>query len=480
VAVAELETKVPELDLVLGGGLKPGSLVIFSGAPGTGKTILAQQISFKVATPERKAIYYTTLSESHSKLVRHLQDFSFFDSEDIEQSVDFLHLSDLAKESEDGLGSVVAEIVRRSFETHPALVVIDSAKALRDFVTQKSMRDAMYELASRVGLTDAVLLFLGEYTEEEMEATAEFSLADGIVHLSYERHEPLDRRWLRVIKMRGARHLPGAHSFSIDEHGVRVFPRLETLRPPTQKPVAGRVSTGVAEIDEMMNGGIPAGNSTAILGSSGVGKTVLALRFISEGIKLGERCLYVSFQEDPEQLLEKSEGFGWDVREAYESGRLVIHFVPEGALNLDSVAAAVRSEFSNGRIGRVAVDSLAELVVAARESERFPAYARTLVGFIRAEGASLVITSETSTLGPIAEPAGGLSYLFHNVILLRYLELQSEIRRAVNILKMRESDHEKGLAQYEINARGMTVLGKLDDVTGVLGWTALRGTESVN
>src|SRR3984893_120463 len=94
-SVGRLGTGIPDLDLILGGGLEPGSLVILAGAPGTGKTILAQQICFANATPEHKALYYTTLSEPHIKLVRHLEPFQFFKPALLGKSVDFIHLGEL-------------------------------------------------------------------------------------------------------------------------------------------------------------------------------------------------------------------------------------------------------------------------------------------------------------------------------------------------------------------------------------------------
>jgi circadian clock protein KaiC len=474
-SVEHLATGIEELDLVLAGGLQPGSLVILAGAPGTGKTILAQQICFSCATSERKAIYYTTLSEPHSKLVRHLEPFSFFEADALGDRVEFIHLGDLLlQEDGGGLDSVVTEVVDRCFEDEPAVVVIDSARALQVFADEQSLRAAYYELASRVAHTGTVLILVGEYTPGEIEHDAEFALADGIIQLANESYEPLDRRWLRVLKMRGARHLAGRHSFRITADGCQVFPRLETIAAQdTTFTVGRRVASGVPKLDELMAGGTPAGDATAILGPSGCGKTVLALRFIAQGLADGERCLYASFQESADALVMKAASFGWDLKGAVESRQLVIHHVPQGELNLDTLGAVVRAELAGASVRRIILDSLAELVVAVRETDRFPAYARSLIGLIRAAGASVLVTSETTALGPESEPIGGLSFLFNNVLLLRYIEMESETRRALSILKMRDSDHAKGVYQFEIDAQGFELLDKLEGLTGVLGWSAL-------
>jgi circadian clock protein KaiC len=190
------------------------------------------------------------------------------------------------------------------------------------------------------------------------------------------------------------------------------------------------------------------------------------------------RCLYISFQETAAQLVRKASSFGWELVSGLDSGQLRIHHVPQGELNLDSLGAIVQRELAGGPLRRVAIDSLAELVVAARETERFPAYTRMLSGLVRAAGASMVITSETEVMGPILEPLGGLSFLFHNVVLLRYIEVESEMRRALYVLKMRDSNHGKDLVQFEIGEQGPKVLGKLEGFSGVLGGTA-QGSESL-
>lgn len=474
-----LATGVPELDLVLGGGLLAGSLVIVAGGPGTGKTILAQQICFSAATAEHKAIYYTTLVEPHTKLVSYLESFDFFDRSVLEHRVDFIHLGDILleeRQNDDPLGPLISEIVRVCFEDKPAVIVIDSAKALRDFVDAPALRKVIYDLAGKVAHSATVVLFVGEYAPDELANSPEFSLADGIIELAYEAREPVDRRWLRVRKLRGAAPLGGKHSFSISEPGITLYPRLETisLPPAAQESVGARIASGIPKLDELMGGGIRAGEATAIVGPSGTGKTGVALHFVVQGLSEGERCLYVSFQESESQLVEKAASFGWDLATPIESGRLTIHHVPGEELDLDKVAAAMRAQLADGDVRRVAVDSLGELVFAAGELDRLPAFARALAGFIRGGGASALITSDTPTTSTVVDPLSGLSFLFHNIVLLRYIEIASETRRSISIFKMRGSDHAKGVWQCEVGEDGLTISEQLTPVSGALGWSALR------
>ncbi len=353
-----LATGVPGLDVVLGRGLEPGSATVLAGAPGTGKTILAQQICFANATTDHRAVYYTTLSEPHSKLVRHLEPFGFFAPEALGPKVEYLHLGDLIRQDRSSrMEPLVCEVVRKAMEEQPTLVVIDSAKALRDFAGERELLLAFYDLTSRMAHTDAALLLLGEYTPEEMAEGVEFSLADSIIQLAYEPREPVDRRWLRVVKMRGTHHLEGKHTFRIGAGGFEVFPRIETLDAGEPAQVTGRICSGIPVLDELMCGGIGSGEATVVLGPSGVGKTIFGLRFVSEGLAQGERCLYVTFQDTSDQLIKMAAGFGWDLETARASGQLAVHHIPLGELDLDMLTSGIRRELAEGPIRRVVIDS---------------------------------------------------------------------------------------------------------------------------
>ncbi|MDP9795339.1 circadian clock protein KaiC [Catenuloplanes nepalensis] len=469
-----LSTGEADLDLILGGGLRPGSMVVVAGPPGSGKTILAQQICFSNATTEHKAVYYTTLSEPHSKLVAHLQGFSFFDPEALGAKVEYVHLGNmLGGTRQNDLVPLIDEVVRRALDDEPAVMVIDSTRMLRDFVSPHALRMALYGLSSRVAHSGAVLLLLGEYTPEDAQSGVEFALADSIVQLSHSFREPVDRRSLRVVKMRAAAHLGGVHSVRITTDGFQVYPRVESLLPKNMPPRDGRVPSGVPGLDALMGGGIPHGDATLVLGPAGVGKTISCLNFIAEGLARDERCLYISFQDTVDQLLETTGRFDWDFTAHRADGRLTIWHVPIGDLDLDVLSSVIRHHLAGDVSTRIAIDNLAEMVGAARETDRFPAYLRSLLGVARAAGACLWVTSEAKTFGPIEEPLAGLMYLFHNVIPVRYIEHRREIGRAVNVLKMRNSHHDTGLYTCDITDAGLTVGDRPEQVTGMLGWGPL-------
>jgi circadian clock protein KaiC len=478
--VKRLSTGLADLDLILGGGLQPGSVVVVAGPPGSGKTILAQQICFATATVEHKAVYYTTLSEPHSKLVEHLSVFPFFTPDAVGPKVEYVHLGDMLRDTgEKYLEALIDEVVRKAIGDQPVLVVIDSTKMLRDFVSDHALRMSLYDLTSRVAHSGTVLMLLGEYTAEDMQTGLEFALADGIIHLTHESREPVDRRGLRVVKLRAATPLSGTHAVHITAEGFQVYPRVESFLPETVTPSSGRIPSGIPGLDPLMGGGIPEGDATLVLGACGVGKTISSLRFVAEGLARGERSLHITFQDTVDQLIHMAGTFGWDFEAARAADQLVISHVPMGSLDLDVLASVIRHRIADGATTRIVIDSLDAMTDAAREAHRFPAYLRSLLGVVRDAGASLWVTSETTTFGPMEDPLAGLMYLFDNVIQLRYLEHCTEIGRALNVLKMRGSRHEHGMYACHITDDGFIVGDRLGQVTGMLGWSVLRDCPAI-
>jgi circadian clock protein KaiC len=482
--VERITSGIADLDLILGGGIPRGSLIFLAGGSGTGKTILAQQICFANATRERKALYYTMVSEPHSKLVRHLEQFAFYDRHALGERVEFIHLpglldgeaSDRSLERRSAAVKRLAdEVVRASEIQERSVIVIDGIKALRDFAEGRDFgfRGVAYELASKVFHSNAVLIFVGEYTAEEVAYASEFAVADGIVYLADEPTERFDQRWLRILKLRGTQFLMGKHSFRISQEGFEVFPRFESVTGPRGARSRERLGLGVSGIDAMVGGGLPVGSATLVAGPSGAGKTVLGLQFVAEGIHQEERCLYLSFQQSAAQLVARGEAFGWPFGDAVASGLLEIRHLDPVEMSLDVVGADLRRAATDAQqVRRVVIDSLAELEPAARGTARFPDFLSAVTGLFASVGATTLLTSETSAFfGPGFELSHGLAFVADNVLLFRYVELESEVRRALAIIKMRDGDHIRDIVEVEIDPTGLSVKGKFTGLTGILAGT---------
>src|SRR6202020_1046805 len=220
--------------------------------------------------------------------------------------------------------------------------------------------------------------------------------------------------------------------------------------------------------------GMRRGDASLVMGPSGVGKTTLALRGVTQGLEDAEPCLFVTFQDTAEHLTEMGAAFGWDLSAAQAEGRLVISYVAMGDLDLDVLANSVRMNLDERPIRRIRIDSLAELVLAVREWDRFPAYMRSLVGLVLAPGVSFLATSETVGATITSQSLEGLMFLFDNVFDLRYIEEQSGLGRALNIVKMRNRAHAMTLNQVTISDTGLAVGDAIEGATGRLGWSALR------
>lgn len=470
-----LTTGNDELDEILGGGLTAGSLLVIAGEPGTGKTVLAQQLAFANATEDGPVRYYTTLSEPHAKLARHLSGFTFFDKDAIGRRVHYLHLTEFAQRARDrgeGMERIIDEIVTSGFEEQPSVIVVDSSKALRQFTEPSELREGIFELASKLGHSGALLIFVGEYTTEEFADAPEFAVADAIIHVANDRGGARDRRYLRVVKLRGRRFLPGQHGFDITSDGYQVYPRTETVAPAATPLGEGRASLGIEELDRMTYGGIPVGDTALVFGPSGAGKTTIAGRFLSEGLTQDERALFVSLEETAEELRERAERFGPGFAAGLKDGRLRVIHVPVPTLDLDRLGDQVRRAVADHDPRRVVIDPVSGLVREAQQTGRFPRYPAALAGVARERGATLMLTYEVGTLGG-SGATFEVSNLAHDVLVLRYMERGSELGRVFSVLKMRRSQHDKGLLQYEIAPDGIRSVGEAGDVQQITGWTVL-------
>ncbi len=473
VHIRQIPTGVPNLDLVLGGGIPAYSINVVAGPPGSGKTTLVQQILFHNATMERKALYLSALTEPLVKVLRYQQQFDFFDPDKINSSIVMHDIGLVARQQ--GLEATLAAISDLMASVNPAFLVLDSFKAMEELSRRDErygIRAFVHDLGTLLSAWETTSFLVGEYSQEEIRSLPEFSVADGIIWMDQEVRQNSALRKLQAMKMRGQAPLPGLHSFRISDEGILLFARTLPLPEREEDEVArGRAGFGIRGLDEMMRGGIPMGETCLVAGSSGTGKTLLSLHFIVEGARVGEPGVMVTFEEHPREHERKARGFGWDLRALEGKGLLKMIYLRPTDLSVDEVLYRVQQAVLELRAKRVVINSISGFEVSIVPSDR-PDFREALYRMqatLSAHGVTTVLTNEVPDLfGGVRLSTEGVSFLADNAILLRYVEIESELRKALMVVKMRTSDHDKELRQYQITDRGVRVEEPFTEYSGIL------------
>ena len=442
------------LDSVLGGGLPRNALNMIIGLPGSGKTILAEQFMFHNASPERPGLYLSTVSEPLEKILRYGQSLDFFDAPAIGTSVFF---DDLGRTLNDGgLDAVLAHVRTLVTERRPGVIVIDSFKALSAYAaTPQAFRHFLHELAGMLTAFATTAFWIGEYGSDEIATAPEFAVADGIISLATRREAERAVRHLEVLKLRGTGFMSGEHSYRIAPDGLHVFPRLaEGLAAGTYEMDTERMSSGIPAIDEMLADGYWPGAATMVAGPSGSGKTLMGLHFIFNGAAEGQPGVIATLQENATQLDRIVSSFGWTL--ANESVELMYRSPVD--LYLDEWFYELLEVIERTGARRVFIDSLGDLRRAAVDELRFREYLYSLLQRCANQQISLMMSQEIPSLFGISHLSeDGISHLSDNVILLQFVPRDTQLRRAVTVLKTRASRHEPDIREFKITPEGIVL-----------------------
>lgn len=460
--LTRLPTGIAGLDEVLAGGLVQTGIYLVAGSPGTGKTVFGNHFAFNYARGGGTALFVTVLAETHSRMLAHLRGFRFFDPELVGQRIHYLNIyGELQRNELKGALDLLRDTVRKARAT---LLVIDGAAVLEDFVESPlAFRHFVYELNAQLTTFGCTGVLLADYDSAETHAIG--AHADGIITLEDQRVDLRDIRLLRVVKLRGANYLRGQHPFAITTEGIEVYPRLETRRltavaPEMQPPRPGPAAIGVAGLDEMLHGGLPAGTATMAIGVSGAGKTILGLHFISEGARQGEPGLYVSFQESPAELVRQAERFGLELERHVRSGRVHLIWQPSLEQLADAWAQQVLAAVAEQQTRRLVIDSISEAMqLQGLTAQRLTTYLGSFTDALRAQGVTALYTAQATTVigEPLTGPPPLLSVIVENAILLRYVELRSQLRRLLSVIKLHGSGQDTSIREFAITARGIYV-----------------------
>ncbi|SFM14779.1 circadian clock protein KaiC [Bradyrhizobium sp. NFR13] len=474
------------LDAILSGGFSRGHVFLVEGAPGTGKTTVALQFLLEGARAGEQSLYIT-LSETEQELRQgaashgwelgdRIAVYELLPPEsllDEHQQQSLLYSSDLE------LGETTKQIFEAVERIKPSRVVLDSLSEIR-LLAQSSLRYRRQILAikhyfAKFGTT---VILLDDLTAEVADKTVH-SVAHGVLRL--EELAPsygAERRRARVMKYRGTKFRGGYHDATITTGGVNVFPRLvaSEFRGSLKRSTK---STGSAEFDGLLGGGIETGSSTLILGPAGTGKSLVAITNVVAAIKRGEKAAMFVFDEELGLLFDRVTKLGIDLGAMQEAGNLFVEQVDAAELSPGEFAHRVRQQVDERDIKIVVIDSLNGYQAAMPEENSLILHMHELLQYLNRRGAATFMTvAQHGLVGDMKAPVD-VTYLADTVILLRYFEALGSVRRAISVIKKRTGPHEPTIREYRIDGRGLTIGAPLTAFQGVLRGVPIYSGENI-
>ncbi|WP_425989935.1 ATPase domain-containing protein [Afipia sp. DC4300-2b1] len=468
-----IATGISGLDDILGGGLTKHRVYLVEGTPGTGKTTLSLQFLLEGARRGEVGLYIT-LSETAEELsgvaATHgwsLEPLSLFElvnqgDLDPEREQTILHPSEVE------LGETAREVMKRIEELRPSRVVFDSLSEMR-LLAQNPLRYRRQILALKqfFASRDCTVLMLDDRTSDPNDLQLH-SIAHGVISLEQAARDfGAERRRLRVVKMRGIKFRGGYHDFILDRGGLTVFPRLVAAEHGAAFS-SNASSTGNAELDGLLGGGLMPGTNTLLSGPSGVGKTTTAMFCIRAALDRGEKATYFLFDEGIKTLLVRSAALGMDLASYIERGVLDIQQIDPAELSPGEFTSRARVAVEESGSSFVCIDSLNAYLQAMPGEQFLLLQMHELLNYLNQSGiTTMLILGQHGLVGDMRNDID-LSYLSDTILLFRFFEAKAEVRTAISVVKSRTSSHERSIREFKLAAGGLEVGEALRDFEGVL------------
>lgn len=469
-ALDRISTGIIGLDEILSGGLVAKQAYLIKGQPGSGKTTVGFHF-LNAGISQGETSLFISFSESETRLRRNAKLIGI----DLDQ-VKFLDLSpkadfftedqtyDIFSPAEVDKAPITEKIIDAIDHLQPQRVFLDAITQFRFLATdtfqfRKQIQSFMRFIVDR----EITLLFTSEGSDRHPDDDLQF-MSDGVIEL----HTTVEKRCIQVNKFRGSGFLKGHHDLKLSDRGMEVFPRLVPVSYQREF-VAETISAGIPEIDELLHGGIERGTTTIISGPSGVGKSTFSMQFMKEAAGRGERSVIYAFEEGLETLLARCESVNIPAHTMIERGTLSVVSIEPLSYTPNQFVNLVRQEVEQNNARIVMIDSTSGYKLSM-QGENLVRQLHSLCQYLKNMGVTVILVNETHTVagGEFNLTEVGISYLADNLIFLRYLELDGQLRKAIGVLKKRVSDFERTLREFRITKYGIKVGEPLTKLRGIL------------
>lgn len=466
-----MATGISGLDEVLHGGLIPVRAYLVRGGSGAGKTTLGLGFLVEGVARGEKPLYITLgepaeqIRSNAQRIGCDTQGITFLDLSPTSDFFSQVQTYDIFSPAEVEREPMTQQIVEQVQSLQPQRVFLDAMTQFRYLASDAfQFRKQVLSFLRFLLEQGATVLFSSEDGGSAPDDDLQF-MSDGVIHLN----QNLEGRSLSVTKFRGSDFRPGFHFMRLTDRGMEVFPRLQP-EVHRREFTSDVISSGVPDLDELLSGGLERGTVTLLTGSTGVGKTSIGLQFMKEAAGRGERSVVYLFEESVDIMLHRCEAINIPVYAMMQ--RQTLSAIPIEPLlhSPDEFANMVRYEVEQGNARIVMIDSVSGYRIALRgRDDELVAHLHALCKYLQNMGVTVILVNETENItGNFRATEVGISYMVDNIIFLRYLEIQGELRKAIGVLKKRLSNFEKRLRELEITRYGIKVGQPLTHLRGIL------------
>ncbi|GAB4525288.1 MAG: ATPase domain-containing protein [Pleurocapsa sp.] len=467
-----VSTGITGFDEILRGGLVPGRAYLVRGGPGSGKTTLGLHFLDRGVAKDETSLYVTfgepaeQIKHNGAAVGLNTEAIEFLDLSPSSEFFTEIQTYDLFSPAEVEREPTTEQLIESIQTLKPRRVFLDAMTQFRYLATDEfQFRKQVLSFLRFLLESETTVLFTSEGSESAPDDDLQF-MSDGVIHLE---NTPEGRN-IRVSKFRGSDYISGWHSLRLSDRGMEIFPRL---KPESHRrefsPTA--IASGVPELDELLHGGVERGTVTILTGPTGVGKTTLGLQFMKEAAGRGERSVIYTFEEATENLLARCEAVNIPVHAMLDRGTLSVVPIEPLLFSADEFANLVRHEVETEKARIVMIDSVSGYKVAMR-GENLVRNLHGICKYLQNMGVTIILVNEIEEItGNFRATDVGISYIADNIVFLRYLEIDGEMRKAIGVLKKRLSDFEKTLREIEITRYGIKVGKPLTRLRKILSGT---------
>jgi circadian clock protein KaiC len=458
-------TGIPGMDEITGGGLPQGRPTLVAGAAGCGKTLFAMEFLVNGATHYDEPGVFVSFEENAEELAQNVASLGFDLKKLSKQKkliIDYVRVerSEIEEAGEYDLDGLFIRLGHAIDSIGARRVVLDTIEVLFSALSNQGILRAelqrLFRWLKDKGVSAVITAERGDGTITRF--GLEEYVADCVILLDHRVNEQMSTRRLRIVKYRGTLHGTNEYPFLITKDGISVLP-ITSIGLDHKAP-AGRVSTGIKELDEMLGGkGYYRGSSILLSGTAGTGKSSLAAAFVDAACQRGERCLYFSFEESTEQIIRNMRSIGINLSPHVKKGSLQFHVARPTLYGLEMHLITIHELIKQHKPDVVVLDPITDFFAVGSHAE-VKAVLTRIIDFLKANQITALFTSYTEEDTP-NESVVGVSSLIDTWISLRNLENRGERQRGLFILKSRGMPHSNQIRSFNLTDGGIKI-GALD------------------